>query len=163
MPELADVEKAPKEERITQSKEAAEAKISAIAVLKYNVTQLIAQFNGLNDATELATPTASSSDASNVSIVSTDGSAVSGSSDLNVTALAAAQRNRSDAFSSSTQSLNSGNAFTLTITPGTGSASTINIAAGNDTPSAVVSAINASGAGYRATLVATDASASSYG
>jgi len=160
--DLADVEKAPKEERITKSKEAAEAKISAIAVLKYNVTQLVAQFNGLNDAVELATPSAASSDTTKVSITSTDGSAASGSSDLNVTALAAAQRNRSDSLSSTTQSLNSGSAFTLTVTPGTGSATTVSIAAGNDTPAGVVAAINAAGAGYRASLVATDASASSY-
>ena len=160
--DLADVEKAPKEERITKSKEAAEAKISAISVLKYNVTQLIAQFNGLNDAVELAKPVATSSDTSKVNIVSTDGSAASSAASLNVTSLASSQNNRSDAFSSTTQSLNSGSAFVLTLTSGTGSATTINVASGNDTPTGIVSAINAAGAGYRASLIATDASATSY-
>ena len=53
--DLTDVEKLPAEEKITASQEAAEAKISALAVLKFNVQALVDQFNGLNDAAELAT------------------------------------------------------------------------------------------------------------
>ena len=94
--DLTDVEKLPAEDKINASKEAAESKISALAVLKFNVQSLIDVFNGLNDASELATPIATSSDTSKVSITSTDGSALSEMSDISVTALAAAQRNKSN-------------------------------------------------------------------
>ena len=79
-----------------------------------------------------------------------------------MSSLAQAQRNVSNQYSSTTQTLNSGGAFSLTITPGSGTATTVSISAGNDTPAGVVSAINAAGAGYTASLVATDAAATSY-
>ena len=85
--DLTDVEKLPAEEKITASQEAAEAKISALAVLKFNVQALIDEFNGLNDASELATPTATTSDSSVVSVVSTDGAAQSGLYDIHVLSL----------------------------------------------------------------------------
>ncbi len=158
--DLTDVEKLPAEDKINASKEAAESKISALAVLKFNVQSLIDVFNGLNDASELATPIATSSDTSKVSITSTDGSALSEMSDISVTALAAAQRNKSNQYSSATQSLNSGSAFTITITPGSGTATNVSIAAGNDTPQGIVSAINSSNAGVRATLLSEDSTGS---
>ena len=145
MRDLTDVEKAPRESKLNASIE--EVKISGLAVLKFNVQLLIDQFNSLNDASELATPAATSSDITKVSVTATDGSALSGISDIGVTSLAAAQRNKSNQYSSTTQSLNSGNAFTLTITPGTGTASSISIEAGNDTPQGIVNAINAANAG----------------
>lgn len=160
--DLTDVEKLPAEEKITASQEAAEAKISALAVLKFNVQALIDQFNGLNDAAELATPQATTSDSTKVSVTATDGSALTGISDISVTTLAAAQRNKSNQYSSSTQSLNGGSAFTLTITPGTGSATNVSVSAGSDTPAGVVSAINKANAGVTATLLAEDASGSNY-
>lgn len=160
--DLTDVEKLPAEEKITASQGAAEAKISALAVLKFNVQSLIEQFEKLNDASELATPTATSSDITKVSVTATDGSALSGISDISVTRLAAAQRNKSNQYSSTTQALNGGSAFTVTITPGTGSATTVSIAAGNDTPQGLVSAINAADAGVNATLLAEDSSGSNY-
>ena len=55
--DLTDVEKLPAEENYCLQG-AAEAKISALAVLKFNVQSLIEQFEKLNDASELATPTA---------------------------------------------------------------------------------------------------------
>ena len=130
--DLTDVEQLPAEERINESKAQTEAKISGLAVLKFNVQELINEFNGLNDAVELAVPVATSSDASKVSVNATDGSALTGISDISVSSLALAQRNVSNQYSSTTQSLNSGSAFTLTITPGSGSATAVSISAGND-------------------------------
>ena len=66
----------------------------------------------------MSSPTAVSSDATKVSIVSTDGSANAGISEIGVAALAASQRNKSNQYSSATQSINSGAGFTLTLTPG---------------------------------------------
>lgn len=160
--DLTDVEKLPAEEKIAAGQEAAEGKISALAVLKFNVQALIDQFNGLNDAAELATPTATSSDATKVSVTATDGSALTGISDISVTTLAAAQRNKSNQYSSTTQALNSGSAFTLTITPGTGTATNVSVEAGSDTPTGIVSAINKANAGVTAMLLAEDASGSNY-
>ena len=160
--DLTDAEKAPREARLTSAKEASEAKISGLAVLKYNVQQLIDHFNKLHDASELATPTATSSDTTKVSVTATNGSALAGISDISVTTLAAAQRNKSNQYSSTTQSLNGGSAFTLTITPGTGSATNVTVSAGSDTPAGIVSAINKANAGVTATLLAEDASSSNY-
>ena len=58
--DLTDVEQVPAEERINESKLKTEAKISGLAVLKFNVQELIDEFNGLNDAVELAIPVATS-------------------------------------------------------------------------------------------------------
>ena len=160
--DLTDVEKAPRESRLNADIEASEAKISGLAVLKYNVQLLVDSFNALNDASELAVPTATSSDTTKVSITATDGSALSGISDIGVTSLAAAQRNKSNQYTSTTQSLNSGSGFTLTVTPGTGSATNVAIEAGNDTPQGIVNAINAANAGVTATLLAEDSSGSNY-
>ena len=48
----------------------------------------------------------------------------------------------SNAFTSSTQSINSGSGFALTITRADSSTATVNIGAGDDTPAGVVAAIN---------------------
>tara|TARA_B100000683_G_scaffold271914_1_gene314015 strand:- start:169 stop:1638 length:1470 start_codon:yes stop_codon:yes gene_type:complete len=160
--DLSDVEKAPKEEQISAAKEASEAKISALAVLKYNVQQLLTEFNSLNDATEMSSPTAVSSDTTKVSIVSTDGSANAGISEIGVSALAASQRNKSNQYSSAAQSINSGAGFTLTLTPGSGTATNVTVAAGNDTPAGIVAAINSANAGVTATLLSENSAGSNY-
>ena len=159
--DLADAEMMPQQDRVTRAKTDTEAAISAYAVLKYNVELLTEQFNGLNDAQELATPVAVSSNTSAISIGSTQGSAVSGSHQIDVTQLAASQRNRSSEYTSSTETLNSGSAFDITVTSN-GSTQTISVDAGDDTPAGVVAAINASGTGFTATLIDTDTAGTNY-
>ena len=159
--DLADAEMLPQQDRVTRAKTDTEAAISAYAVLKYNVELLTEQFNGLNDAQELATPVAVSSNTSAISIGSTQGSAVSGSHQIDVTQLAASQRNRSSEYTSSTETLNSGSAFDITVTSN-GSTQTISVDAGDDTPAGVVAAINASGTGFTATLIDTDTAGTNY-
>ena len=152
--DLTDVTKLPREERLNKAKEASEAEISAHAVLKYNVQLLIDQFNGLNDASELATPTATSSGANQVSITATDGTAQSGLSTIHVDSLATSQRNLSDTYSSKTQSINGGSGFQIDITlDSTGATTAVAIDAGNDTPQGVISAINAANLGITASLL----------
>ena len=63
-----------------------------------------------------------------------------------------AQQNKSNEYTSATQSLNSGSAFTLTITPSVGNAENITVDAGSDTPRGLVDAINAANKPYSATL-----------
>jgi len=162
--DLTNVEKAPRESKLNANIEESEAKISGLAVLKYNVQLLIDQFNSLNDASELATPTATSSDTSKVSITSTDGSAQSGLYDIYVDTLATPQRNLSDVYTSTTQSINAGSAFDITIDfddAGT-TDQTISIAAGSDTPAGVVAAINAAGIGITATLITLGTAGNEY-
>ena len=70
---------------------------------------------------------------------------------------AAGEEVLSNAFASNTESLNGGTGFALTLTRADGSATTINIANGDDTPDGIVAAINddVTGiAGINATLVA---------
>ena len=152
--DLTNAEQLPQENRIETAQGKTEAAISSYAILKFNVELLKEQFNGLNDAQELATPVATSNNTSVVSVSATLGSALSGSHEIDVTQLAAAQRNKSSEFSASSQSLNSGSGFDISVVSD-GKTHTISIGAGLDTPSGIAAAINASGTGFTATLVDT--------
>ena len=159
--DLTDAEQLPQQSRIETAQGKTEAAISSYAILKYNVELLKEQFNGLNDAQELATPVATSNNTSAVSVSATLGSALSGSHEIAVTQLAAAQRNKSSEFSASSQSLNSGSGFDISVASN-GKTHTISIGAGLDTPSGIAAAINASGTGFTATLVDTDTDGDNY-
>ena len=159
--DLTDAEQLPQQNRIETAQGKTEAAISSYAILKYNVELLKEQFNGLNDAQELATPVATSNNTSAVSVSATLGSALSGSHEIAVTQLAAAQRNKSSEFSASSQSLNSGSGFDISVASN-GKTHTISIGAGLDTPSGIAAAINASGTGFTATLVDTDTDGNNY-
>jgi len=159
--DLTDAEQLPQQNRIETAQGKTEAAISSYAILKYNVELLKEQFNGLNDAQELATPVATSNNTSAVSVSATLGSALSGSHEIAVTQLAAAQRNKSSEFSASSQSLNSGSGFDISVASN-GETHTISIGAGLDTPSGIAAAINASGTGFTATLVDTDTDGNNY-
>jgi len=159
--DLTDAEQLPQQNRIETAQGKTEAAISSYAILKYNVELLKEQFNGLNDAQELATPVATSNNTSAVTVSGTLGSALSGSHEIAVTQLAAAQRNKSSEFSASSQSLNSGSGFDISVASN-GKTHTISIGAGLDTPSGIAAAINASGTGFTATLVDTDTDGDNY-
>ncbi|MDA8911604.1 flagellar filament capping protein FliD [Pseudomonadales bacterium] len=159
--DLTDAEQLPQQNRIETAQGKTEAAISSYAILKYNVELLKEQFNGLNDAQELATPVATSNNTSAVTVSGTLGSALSGSHEIAVTQLAAAQRNKSSEFSASSQSLNSGSGFDISVASN-GETHTISIGAGLDTPSGIAAAINASGTGFTATLVDTDTDGNNY-
>jgi len=159
--DLTDAEQLPQQNRIETAQGKTEAAISSYAILKYNVELLKEQFNGLNDAQELATPVATSNNTSVVSVSATLGSALSGSHEIDVTQLAAAQRNKSSEFSASSQSLNAGSGFDISVVSD-GTTHTISIEDGLDTPSGIAAAINASGTGFTATLVDTDTDGVNY-
>ena len=151
--DLSNAEKAPQEARLTDAKERSEAKISAISVLKYNVDQFIGKLNGLNDAAEITSAAASSSN-TNAATITASGSPIAGTYDLNITAVAAVQRNASSNYASMTTSINGGSAFTMTLTTSSGSVD-IAIEAGKDSVEEVAKAINQSGTGYKASALAT--------
>ena len=70
--DLADVEKKPREELLS-SQLAEEAKISAFAVIKFNIEQLIDKFENLNDASELASPKCECLHSPALSVISANG------------------------------------------------------------------------------------------
>ena len=151
--DLADVEKVPREERLLSSQSAEEAKISAFAVIKFNIEQLIDKFENLNDASELAAPNVSVSTSPALSVISANGLATSGQHEIAVASLATNQRNFSNQYTSNPASLNGGSSFNITHTSASGTATVINIAAGNDTPEGIVSAINGASVGVNAILI----------
>lgn len=162
--DLTDVERLPKQDALNSAKAASEAAISAYSVLSFQIGQLRNAFANLNDAAELTSASGSSSQSSSVSITTATGAALSGTHELSVSQLAYSQRNVSNAFASSTTSLNGGAAFDITLTVGNASTTieTISIAAGDDTPAGIVSTINRAGLGFSATLVDTAGDGSSY-
>ncbi len=162
--DLTDVERLPKQDALNSSKAASEAAISAYSVLSFQIGQLRNAFANLNDAAELTSASGSSSQSSNVSVTTATGAALSGTHEISVSQLAYSQRNVSNAFASSTTSLNGGAAFDITLTVGNASTTTetISVAAGDDTPVGIVSTINRAGLGFSATLVDTAGDGSSY-
>ena len=66
--DLTNVERVPAEERLNSLKEEKTAQISAYAVLKFNVEEVIASLDSLDDASELMVSEAVSSDSSKIAI-----------------------------------------------------------------------------------------------
>jgi flagellar hook-associated protein 2 len=154
--DLTDAEKAPQESRLIQAKEQSEAKISAVAVLKYNVDLFIDTLNTLNDASEISVASASSSDLSTVAVETTDGTAAAGSYQISTDTLASSQRNVSQADGIGAQSsINGGDAFTIRFVDDGGAVVEVSIDDGQDSLSEIADAINSSGSGYRASAIAT--------
>ncbi len=155
--DLTDVEKLPKQEKINEKIEASTAQVSAYGLVKYQLEVLKLSFEGLNDANEMATNNASSTNATAVNFSSLDGTAQVGSYDVTVSSLANGQQSKSTEYSSATQQLNSGSAFNITLGVGPTGGTQVNttIAVATDTPQGVVNAINAGDYGVTATLVDT--------
>lgn len=160
--DLTDVERKPAEERLTKLRDQESAQISAYAVLKFNVEELITRFEALDDASEVLASKASSSDTTKVGISTALGTASSGNYAVSVSSLAQHQSNVSNLYSSASQSLNGGSGFTLSITDSLGAATTVAVADGNDTPEGVVAAINASNAGVSASLLTINTDSSQF-
>lgn len=155
--DLTDVEKLPKQEKINEKIEASTAQVSAYGLVKYQLEVLKLSFEGLNDANEMATNNASSTNTTAVNFSSLDGTAQVGSYDVTVSSLANGQQSKSTEYSSATQQLNSGSAFNITLAVGPTGGTQVNttIAVATDTPQGVVNAINAGDYGVTATLVDT--------
>jgi flagellar hook-associated protein 2 len=159
--DLTSIEKAPKQAKIEAAVAATEAKISAYGLISYQVSLLQTAFEALNDADELATNSASSTDVA-VSISTPDGTAEAGSHTIDVTQLALEQRVKSTEYSSSSSSLNAGSSFDLTFAVGASSITSTTVTVTTDTPAGVVSAINAADMGITASLIDTGIAGANY-
>ena len=140
--DLTNVERIPVEERLNRSKDQESAQISAYAVLKYNVEELISRFEALDDANELLSSEASSRTLPRSRYPQSLALPQSGTHSISVSALAAQQINISNSYSSTTQSINGGTGFTLNITDSASNVTAIAVADGSDTPAGIVAAIN---------------------
>ena len=160
--DLTNAERAPLESSLNRSKEQKSAEISAYSALKYDVENLISKFRSLDDAAELLSSEASSTDESKVKVSAVTGSAKAGTHSITISALATQQINISSSYSASSQSLNGGASFDLSITDSGGNVTTVSISDGNDNPAGIVAAINSANAGVSATLLAVNADSSEY-
>ena len=160
--DLTNAERAPLESSLNRSKEQKSAEISAYSALKYDVENLISKFRSLDDAAELLSSEASSTDESKVKVSAVTGSAKAGTHSITISALATQQINISNSYSASSQSLNGGASFDLSITDSGGNVTTVSISDGNDNPAGIVAAINSANAGVSATLLAVNADSSEY-
>ena len=161
--DLTAVEKVPQEAKIAKAVIETEAKISAYGLISYQVSLLQSAFEALNDADEVATNSASSSDTA-VSISSITGTAEAGAHSIDVTQLALEQQVMSAEYSSATNALNSGSPFDITFAVGatSTSTSTSTVTVQMDTPAGVVAAINSADMGITASLIDTGIAGANY-
>jgi flagellar hook-associated protein 2 len=163
--DLTDVERLPKQQALESAKAQSEAAISAYSVLSVQIGPVRNVFNNLNDAAELTSASGTSSQTANVEVTAATGAALSGNHELWVKNLAYSQRNVSQTFTSRTESLNAGDGFQIKLTIGTAPSvteQTVDIAAGDDTPNGIATAINRAGLGFTASIVDTAGDGSSY-
>lgn len=156
---LVEAERAPRKERLDTKKTETEARISAYGTIKFSLSELKTAFEAINDANELGSLQVSNSQ-SNAVKVSADSSATTGSFDLEVLQLAAAQRTASSSFSAVNTTLNGGAAFSLNLSINGGT--TQSIAVNTATPTGMVDAINNANLGVSARLVQTNSAGSAW-
>jgi flagellar hook-associated protein 2 len=116
--DLTNAVKIPQENNIQEKIDLTEASISAYGLVKLAVNNLKSNFEKINDANELATSSGTTTDTTKMTLSSVAGSAISGAYDFTISQLAQNQRVISDQYSTKTQSLNSGSAFTASLAIG---------------------------------------------
>jgi flagellar hook-associated protein 2 len=154
---LVEAQRASVQAGIDRDTKRAEATISGYGYVKSAIEQLRSAFDAIDDVRGIKSFSVSSSDSAAVSTTSNE-SAVPGSYDVVVSSLASRDVWTSNGFATTTESLNSGTAFDLTVNLG-GSAQTVTVLA--PTPQAVVDSINDAGLGLTAGIIDTGASGAS--
>ena len=149
---LVDVEKMPREEAINTKIDDQERRIAGYSALMLSLETVKTAFQKLNDLNDFNAGKVNNSAPSVVSAVTTS-VAVPGRHTIEVQRLAAAQRQASGAFASSTVSLNSGSPFSVNLTLDGDVQSSIRVA--TDTPQGIVDAINDADQGVEARLINT--------
>ena len=161
---LVDAEKTPRKDAIDAKIKKSEGGISGYGAIKFVLNDLKTAFSNLKDLSDFNTVIPKNSQSSAFT-VTTNAKATAGSHSVSVTSLAKAQRNISSGFADKATSINGGAAFSFTLTKGSGATqttTTMNIAAGDDTPAGIVATINAYKAGINAQLVNTGDATSPY-
>jgi len=116
--DLTDAIQLPQEENIQKKIDYSSSSISAYGLVKYQIDKIKSSFEKLNDANELSSSTGISSDSTKITLSALSGTAQSGVYDLTVSQLAQNQRVTSDQYTSTSQSLNSGSSFDISLAIG---------------------------------------------
>ena len=149
---LADAEISPERDRVNASITKTQTRISGYGALNYALSQLKAAFEKLNDRSDFGTPRLFNTQPDALGVTAGSSAAI-GSQSIEVLQLARPQRNVSGGFASATTPLNGGQAFSLSLTVGSGAPQTI--AVGTATPQGLVNAINGANLGVTAQIVQT--------
>jgi len=159
---LVQAEQAPQQALIQKKIDASNANISGYGALLSGVSALQSAFAKLQDSSTIAPVTVQSTDTASFLATATSGTnAAPGFHQVLVKAVAKAQSDISGAFGDGKSTVNGGSPFDLVITPNSGAAKTLNLAA-NSTVNDVISAINSAGIGLTASLVNTGAANTPY-
>jgi flagellar hook-associated protein 2 len=149
---LVDVEKMPREEAINTKIDDQERRIAGYSALMLTLETVKTAFQKLNDLNDFNAGTIDNSAPSVVSAVTTS-AAVPGRHTIEVQRLAAAQRDASNGFASTTEALNDEQPFTLRLTINEDAQPPVSVT--NPTPQGIVDAINAANQGVTAQIIDT--------
>lgn len=150
--DLVEATRAPAKALIDEKIARSEARISGYGVVRYNLNELKNAYAALNDLSDFTSLQSTNTQATSFGVTAS-ASASSGSYQVNVQAIAQAQRVTTQGFASSTTPLNGGSAFDLSLSVNGAAAETISVTTA--TPAGIVSAINAAGKGLTAQLIQT--------
>ena len=156
---LVDVEKMPRESAINTKIDNQERRIAGYSALMLSLETVKTAFQKLNDLSDFNAGAVSNSQPTALSAVTTS-AAVPGRHTIEVQRLASSQSNSSTAFSSTTQSLNSGSPFSVRLTLGGDLQNSIRVA--TPTPQGIVDAINTADQGVTAQLLDTGDASNPY-
>ena len=149
---LVDAEKVPRERAINTKIDDQERRIAGYSAMMLSLETVKTAFQKLNDATDFNAAEVTNSQPNAIGAVTT-AAAVPGRHTIEVLRLAAAQKDASNGFTATNQSLNGGNAFSLRLTKD-GVAQTA-IRVDDTTPQGIVDAINAADQGVEAQIINT--------
>ncbi len=163
---LVTAEQAPEEARLNRKISESELEITALGLAKSSFSDLQAAASLLNDKSDFEAFSISNSQPTAFSALAGVG-ALAGSHSVTVSSVANEQRtnlmpNGATEFSSSSQLLNSGTSFDLTLTIGNASTVDHTIAVTTTTPQGIVDAINAADLDVSASLIDKGTSGTDY-
>lgn len=162
---LVAAERAPTELRLNTKISDSQSEISAFGSVTSSLQTLESAFDALNDKADFENFTVGATGGLNSAgnpafTVSADATAVSGTHDIAVSALAQGDRFISVGYDSATASINGGSPFVLNIT--TGGITTNSVSVTTASPQGIVDAVNTASIGVTASLIDTGASTSQY-
>jgi flagellar hook-associated protein 2 len=157
---LVDAERAPHKDAINKKITKTESAISGYGSIKYVLQGLNTAFSDLKDQSDFSSIGIQNSQSNSVAVTASS-TASAGSHQVTVSSLAKADRFLSNGFST-TNAINGGQGFSLSLSVNGTAQGNIAIGANQDTPSGIVAAINAANKGITAQLIATGDSLAPY-
>jgi flagellar hook-associated protein 2 len=158
---LVDAEQAPQANLINAKITANEGRVSGYAAVSFMLKSMNDALTAIKDANSFNASTISNSNTAAMDVTAGSGAAA-GSYSVQINSIALPQRSMSTGFAAPTTALNGGGAFNLSLSIHGGTATTVAMAAGSDTPQGIVSAVNAAALGVTAQLVNTGDASNPY-